>query len=149
MRPLHDHFEIREGGADDLDAVVNLWQQLPGLTLRAEDSPQALQPLLLDGRLRLYVAASAADIVGAVLAGDDGRRGHLYHLAVAERKQGLGLGRALVEVALGELATRGIARSHVFAQIDNAAAHAFWARLGWRLRTDLAVYSHAEPDHAR
>jgi len=145
MRALHDHFEIREGGVGDLDAVFNLWQQLPGLTLRAEDTPEALQTPLLDGRLCLYVAESTADIVGALLVGDDGRRGHLYHLAVAERKQGLGLGRALVEVALGELAARGIARSHVFVQLDNEAARAFWASLGWRARADLVVYSQVMP----
>jgi len=138
----YDSFEIRQGGADDLDAVLNLWQQLPGIMLRAEDSPAALQPLLDDGRLGLIVAHSGAEIVGAVLVGEDGRRGHLYHLAVAERKQGLGLGRALVDVALGELAARGIERSHVFVHISNSAACGFWAHLGWCARPELAVFSH-------
>lgn len=142
------HCTIRSGRVDDLDTVVNLWQQLPGLALRAEDSPAALQPLLLEGRLHLYVAERGTDIVAAVLAGDDGRRGHLYHLAVVESMRELGLGRALVETALDELAARGIRRAHVFVQIDNDDARAFWAHLGWRSRTDIAVYTHAAAEPA-
>ncbi len=150
-RPIYDSFRIRLAGITDLDTVVNLWQQLPGLTLRAEDAPEKLQPALCDGTLTLFVAESESAIVGAVMAGVDGRRGYLYHLAVAERKQGLGVGRALVESALEELAARGISRSHVFVQIDNEDARGFWTRMGWQLRTDLVVFSHAasERNHAR
>ena len=150
-QPLYDRFDIRMAGDADLDAVVNLWQQLPGLTLRAEDTPEKLQQVLSDGRLQLYVAVCGTEIVAAIMVGADGLRGHLYHLAVAERKQGLGLGRALVESALEELAARRISRSHVFVQLDNEDARGFWMRMGWQLRTDLAVFSHAalEPNHAR
>jgi ribosomal protein S18 acetylase RimI-like enzyme len=137
----YGRFSIRRNRDADLDAVIDLWQQLPGLTLRAEDSPEALQPLLLDSKLHLYVAVCESAIVGAILMGEDGRRGHLYHLAVAEPMQGLGLGRVLVDVALDELASRGITRTHVFVQIDNAQAQSFWAHLGWQVRADLAVYT--------
>lgn len=149
-RPIYDRFTIRTAVIADLDAVFNLWQQLPGLTLRADDSPEKLQPALLAGKLLLYVVECESAIVGAVMACTDGRRGHLYHLAVTERKQGLGLGRALVECVLEELAAQGISRTHVFAHIDNDDARGFWARMGWQQRTDLVVYSHIamEPNHA-
>jgi len=143
MDPFYSAVRVRPGTAADLDAALQVWQQSAGVTLRADDAPAVLQPLLISGKLRLYVAECEAVLAGALLAGDDGRRGYLYHLAVTERKQGVGLGRALVDIALEELASSGIARTHVFVQIDNAHARAFWARLGWRERTDLAMYSHA------
>lgn len=78
--------------------------------------------------------------------GQDGRRGYLYHLAVAELWQRLGIGWALVDAALEELAAIGIARSHVMVLADNAEARAFWERLGWRERRDLVVYTHANEE---
>lgn len=134
-------FGIRLSRDGDLNAVVDLWQQLPALALGPEDAPETLQALQLAGRLHLYVAASESVVAGAILVGEDGRRGYLYHLAVAEPMRGLGLGRALVDVALDELASRGIARAHVLVQIDNDEARSFWAHIGWQQRTDLAVYS--------
>lgn len=149
-QPLYQQIDIRSGDIADLDAVVSLWQQLPGLMLRAEDTPEALQIALNGADLNLYVADCESKIVGAVLVGTDGRRGFLYHLAVAERNQGLGLGRRLVEFALEELAARGISRTHVFVQSDNEDARGFWARLDWQPRNDLTVYSHltTEISHA-
>ena len=151
VHSLFDFFRIRVADATDLYAVINLWQQLSGLTLRAEDSPEILQAALDQGALHLYVAECEAEIVGTIMVGIDGRRGHLYHLAVVERKQGVGIGRRLVEFALEELAACGISRAHVFAQIDNENAHGFWAHLGWQQRTDLVVFSQVakEPSDAR
>jgi ribosomal protein S18 acetylase RimI-like enzyme len=150
-RPLYEQFNIRAGDIADLDAVISLWQQLPGLMLRAEDTPEALQVALNEPALNLYVAECASKIAAAVLVGADGRRAFLYHLAVAERHQGLGLGRRLVEFALEELAARGISRTHVFVQGDNEHARGFWGRLGWQQRNDLTIHSHSatETSHAR
>jgi len=39
------------------------------------------------------VATDGSTIVGAVLCGHDGRRGHIYHLAVDPKYQGIGLGK--------------------------------------------------------
>jgi ribosomal protein S18 acetylase RimI-like enzyme len=133
-------FSIRLSRDDDLNAVIDLWQQLPSLDWDLEDSPESLQTLLLAGRLRLYVAACESVVAGAILVGNDGARGYLHHLAVAESKRGLGLGRALVDVALDELASRGIPRARVLVQIDNDEVRSFWAHCGWHHRTDLAVY---------
>ena len=42
-------------------------------------------------------------VVGAVLCGHDGRRGFVYHLAVAERCRGVGIGRAVMRRSLAAL----------------------------------------------
>jgi N-acetylglutamate synthase len=150
MDTFYSERRIRLGTAADVDAALQVWQQHAGVTLRADDTPAMLQPLLITGQLRLFVAECEAVVVGAVLVGNDGRRGYLYHLAVTERQQGRGFGRALVEAALEDLAAAGIPRTHVFVQNAQRSARAFWERMGWQPRVDLAVYTHvvAESGHA-
>lgn len=144
MCPDSRFYHVRPCGDADIEAVVTLWEQLPGLVLRAEDAPVAIQRFLIEARGNAWVAEAEGRVVGALLAGQDGRRGYLYHLAVAEMWQRLGIGRRLVETALEELVASGIDRSHVMVVAENIEARAFWARLGWRQRDDLVVYSHVE-----
>jgi ribosomal protein S18 acetylase RimI-like enzyme len=80
-------------------------------------------------------------LVGAVLAGHDGRRGFLYHLAVHREFRGRGIGRALCERAVSEFLEAGIAKFHVMVFRHNAAGEAFWAHLGWQRRDDINVYT--------
>lgn len=142
MPLFSDRFQLRGAESADLDRVIDLWQSLPGLTLRAEDAAEPLQLLLDSAQQRLFVVEFEEALVGAVLVGDDGRRGFLYHVGVAESMQGKGIGRALVSAALDHLAVRGIARTDVFVNADNPAPQQFWIRLGWRQRTELTVFSH-------
>lgn len=51
--------------------------------------------------------------MGSVIAGWDGRRGSLYRLAVAPDYRRQGLGRRLLDVAEGRLASSGAARLQV------------------------------------
>lgn len=141
MHPGSNLYHVRPCRDADLSAVIALWQQLPGIILRTEDSPAAIERFLIQGRGSAWVAEVNGQVVGAVLMGQDGRRGYLYHLAVAELWQRLGIGWALVDAVLEELAALGITRSHVMVLADNADARAFWERLGWRERRDLVVYT--------
>jgi ribosomal protein S18 acetylase RimI-like enzyme len=80
--------------------------------------------------------------VGTVLAGHDGRRGFLYHLAVRERFRGRGIARALVERALRGLYAEGIRKCHIMAFQNNKKAHSFWTRIGFKRRNrEIALFS--------
>jgi ribosomal protein S18 acetylase RimI-like enzyme len=147
---LHD-LVIAPAQTSELDAVLQLWSQ-QDVVLRPEDSVERLQSELAGGSLRLYVARHAGQVIGAILAGQDGNRGYLYHLAVATRARRQGIGEALVDAARRGLLARGINRYHVCVTTDNTTAQAFWASMGWQHRTDLAVYTfcdaHAAHDGA-
>ena len=83
-------------------------------------------------------------LVGTVLAAHDGRRGALYHLAVAEDRRGQGLSTQLMARALDGLRVAGIERINVFVLADNASGLSFWGaatRRGWFKRDDVLVYS--------
>ena len=84
----------------------------------------------------------------AVLTGTDGRRGYLQHLAVAPSHRRRGVGRALAEQAVEALRVLGIAKCHLMVREENAQARAFWERLGWKVRADVTLMSHAGPDAA-
>ena len=77
----------------------------------------------------------------AVLAGHDGRRGFLYHLAVDASARGKGLGRTLVQRSLDALRDAGIPKCHLMVFRNNGDGHAFWQRLGWRRRGDIDVHT--------
>ena len=84
-------------------------------------------------------------MAGAVLAGSDGRRGYLQHLAVAPPYRGRGVGRALAERVIDALGAAGIAKCHLMVRQENEPAKAFWEHLGWTVRDDISVMSHADP----
>lgn len=65
------------------------------------------------------------------MAGYDGHRGWVNYLAVAPERRGEGLGRALMAEAERRLAALGCPKVNVQVRADNAAAHGFYARLGY------------------
>jgi ribosomal protein S18 acetylase RimI-like enzyme len=128
---------IRPMTLDDYEAVMGLMSDTPGVVVRAADSREAIGRYLARNPGLSLVAESDGQAVGCLLCGHDGRRGYLHHVVVAPAYRRLGVGRALAEQALDGLAAAGIAKTHIDVFADNAAALAFWQRIGWQLRDDI------------
>jgi ribosomal protein S18 acetylase RimI-like enzyme len=77
------------------------------------------------------VAEEAGQVVGTVLGGFDGRRGMVYHLAVAAAYQGQGLGRALMVEQEARFKAKGCLKYYLLVTADNLAVIDFYAGLGW------------------
>jgi N-acetylglutamate synthase len=137
--------EIRPFSPSDYDEVMALWQVTEGLTLRDADGRTALLEYLERNQCLSFVARDRGVLVGAVLAGTDGRRGYLQHLAVTGSYRGQGLGRALAHRVLQALHEIGIEKCHLMVRRDNAGAKAFWEHVGWKLRDDIELMSHVDP----
>ena len=133
---------------DDYDEVMALWSNTEGLTLRDADSREAISRYLARNPELSFVARDGDQLVGAILAGTDGRRGYLQHLAVAPSHRGQGLGRALAERVVESLRALDIAKCHLMVRQENAQARAFWDHLGWTERADITLMSHADPNAA-
>jgi N-acetylglutamate synthase len=140
--------EIAQFLATDYDEVAGLWRSTEGLTLREADSREAITRYLQRNPGLSFVARDERRIVGAVLAGTDGRRGYLQHLAVSPSHRGRGLGRDLADRVLEALGALGIAKCHLMVRQENTLARAFWDRLGWQERDDVVLMSHADPNTA-
>lgn len=141
-----DRTRIREFAADDVERALALWRSCEGIVLREADDRR--EPILryLDRNPGLsFVCEVGAELAGAVLCGTDGRRGFLHHLAVAPAHRQRGLGRALALAAVEALSREGIDKCHLMVVPSNAAARAFWRRLGWEDRNDVLVMSRLSP----
>jgi ribosomal protein S18 acetylase RimI-like enzyme len=135
---------IREMTLADYDAAMALWNAAPGV--RANETRDELERILCrnPGLSCVAVANSAErgeELVGAVLCCHDGRRGYLYHLAVAQPFRRQKIGRQLVEHCLARLTAEGIRRCTIFLVADNVAGERFWRQTGWRERTDLKAFA--------
>jgi ribosomal protein S18 acetylase RimI-like enzyme len=127
---------------EDIPAALALWQGLPGIGLRDADSPPALARYLRRNPATSFVAISDGnELVGVSLAGHDGRRGLLHHVAVASRYQKNGIGRRLVESCLAALKADGIEKVILFVKADNVSGKEFWKRIGWFERPDIVPLS--------
>ncbi len=139
-------FTIRDFHIEDYDAAYALWEASEGIGLSAADSRENIRRFLAQNPSLSFVAQPAVrsagkTIVGAVLASCDGRRGFLYHCAVARSHRGQGIGRALVTRSLAGLAALGMRKCHIFVAADNAEGKRFWQTIGWEERTTILVMS--------
>jgi ribosomal protein S18 acetylase RimI-like enzyme len=133
--------EIKPMTPGDIAEALALWTGMPGIVLRDEDCPEALTGYLRRNPGFSHVARERGRLVGVSLAGHDGRRGYLHHVAVARDLRLRGVGRSLVEHCLAALRREGIARCHILVNGDNDEGFKFWQHLGWAERTTLKLLS--------
>ena len=134
-------FACRQMSLADYPEVIDLMRRSPGVSVRDADSAAAIGRYLERNPGLSFVAEREGKIIGCVMGGHDGRRGYLYHLAVAPDCRRLGIGRALVGHALAALAGLGIHKTHIDVYRDNGEGRAFWAAMGWQRRDELDRYS--------
>lgn len=124
---------------DDYPAVYRLWSQTPGMGLNSIDDTQSgIEKFLHRNPTSCFVARDRERLVGVILCGHDGRRGYIYHLAVSQSHRGSGLGRALVDQAIGALQAEGIVKIAFVVFEGNEEGNRFWEHLGFKRRRDLA-----------
>jgi len=127
--------KIRQFQLDDYSQVIALWQAT-GLEVGRSDSLPALRHKLEFDADLLLVAEEGGRIVGVVMGGYDGRRGWIYHLAVAPERQRTGLGRSLMDRVEKRFKTKGCAKINLLIEPRNARVQGFYERLGYT-RDDL------------
>jgi len=123
--------EIREFSINDYDAAIELWQRVEGLEIAEGDDRKGIAQFLARNQGLSRVATDGSAIVGVALCGHDGRRGHIYHLAVDPAYQGRGLGKRLLDESLADLRRTGVKRVIIMVADDNASGRQFWKRSGW------------------
>ncbi|OAI54068.1 hypothetical protein AYO44_15515 [Planctomycetaceae bacterium SCGC AG-212-F19] len=124
---------------DDYDEVLALWKTSEGVGLTPSDSREAVHAYLARNPDLCLVARHGGEVIGAVLCGHDGRRGYMYHLAVARDHRHQGIGSAIMEACLSRLASVGIHKATIFVYGHNDSGQQFWRRVGWKDRSDLVV----------
>jgi ribosomal protein S18 acetylase RimI-like enzyme len=123
------------------DEAIALWRHCEGVALSAADSREGIAAYLARNPGLSFIARHEGRLVGTILAGHDGRRGYIHHLAVDAASRRQGIGRGLVDRAIDALRCAGLVKVHLFILNHNRAGLAFWRAAGWRLREDIGIMS--------
>ena len=130
---------VRSYQPTDQEPLVLLWARV------FPDDPARNQPdLMIRNKLRvqpelLLVAEAEGELVGAVMAGFDGTRGWIYHLAVLPEFRGRGIGTALVREAEEELAGLGCLKINLQVRAENADVVEFYRTAGYEVEQRVSM----------
>lgn len=122
---------VRAFRAGDRAELVALWT-----TVFPDDPPWNAPARMIDTKLGvqpelLLVAVRDTKLVGAVIAGFDGVRGWLYHLAVLPEWRRRGIATALVRAGERGLAALGCSKVNLQVRATNSEVIAFYRSLGY------------------
>ena len=121
----------REFVMEDYDGAIALWRGVEGVEICEGDSREEIAEYLKRNPGLSRVAVVEGKIVGVALCGHDGRRGWIYHLAVAREYRRQQVGKLLIDACVSGLRRAGLKRAIILVAGDNTAGHEFWLRNGW------------------
>ncbi len=139
MTMIDHEFSIRLFRTDDREAVVALWR-----TAFAGDPPRN-EPNGVIERKELardelfFVGVVDETIVGTVLAGFDGVRGWVYHLAVLPNFRRRGYAGSLMDHAEKRLSARGCPKLNLQVRTTNADVIAFYESRGYAVDSVISL----------
>ena len=132
---------IREMTIDDYDEVYEMWQITTKRALSKADERDQMERYLKHNAGMSQVAVVGGKIVGTVLAGHDGRRGFIHHMAVLPEFRRKKIGHALAQTAIQKIREQSIDKTHIFCYQNNETGQSFWRDFGFEKREDVFVYS--------
>jgi Acetyltransferases len=141
--------KIRKMEIADYDKVYQFWLSIPGMGINnLDDSRESIEKYLLRNPTTNFIAQNdSGEIIGAILSGHDGRRGHISHAAVKQTERKQGIGTALVKVALDALRIEGISKVTLTTFTKNEVGNAFWEGQGFVTNKDVTYRSRVINDN--
>lgn len=138
---------IRNMTVDDYEKVFQLWIDTKGMGLRSlDDSREGISKFLKRNPTTNFVALDEDKIVGAILCGNDGRRGYIYHTVVLDEYRRRGIATQLIDAAVLALQREGITRVCLNVMETNEQGKTFWQNRGWEKKDFLGFYSKSITD---
>lgn len=135
---------VRTMTTSDYDKVYSLWLVCRGMGLNnLDDSREGIERFLKRNPETCFVMEDGGGLVGVIIAGNDGRRGYIYHTAVDPGFRRKGIARALVNAALETLHDLGISKAALVVFDRNSDGNAFWESMGFTVREDLVYRNKA------
>ncbi len=122
-------YVLRDFAEEDFGSLTDLWESAGIGNPARGDTLESVRLTLTRGG-RLVVLASGDRIVGSAWISDDGRRLYLHHMAVRPELQGRGLGKRLMEAAVGVARERRMQMKLEVAE-TNAPAIALYGKYGF------------------
>ena len=133
---------IRPMTIEDYDEIFAMWQITSKRALSSADERPQIERYLKRNEGLSQVAVIDGKIVGTVLAGHDGRRGFIHHMAVLPEFRRRHIGHALAEKAIEKIKAEGIEKTHICCYRDNETGQKFWSDFGFVKRDDIFDFSY-------
>jgi len=125
----------------DYEEVYRLWETIEkGVRVGRSDSRDEVEKKIARDPDLFLVAESEGKIIGSVIGGFDGRRGMIYHLAVASGFRGMGIGSRLMDELESRLRSKGCLKCYLLVALDNSEAESYYQHRGWKHMDDLHIY---------
>lgn len=142
--------EIRRMVISDYSEIYDLWMSCKGMGLNnIDDSKNGIDIFLKRNPETCFVAVEQERIIGVIMAGNDGRRGYIYHTAVMPTHRNQGIATKLVDFATKALFNLGIAEVALVVFDKNKTGNAFWEKQGFTVRNDLVYRNKSLKDMER
>jgi ribosomal protein S18 acetylase RimI-like enzyme len=122
---------VREFRSRDAEGLRALWEGVGFGSLGDDD--MSLRRFAQRNPGLLLVASQGPEVVGSGMGGWDGRRGWIYHLAVAEGHRRKGLGKELAQRLEAGLRDVGCRKVNAIVREGNDEAARFWKALGYEV----------------
>lgn len=136
--------KIRLMNISDYEQVYQLWLSCEGMGLNnLDDSKEGIERFLNRNPETCFVAEKEQRIIGVIMAGNDGRRGYIYHTAVNSDYRNKGIATDLVNEAMRALKSLGINKTALVVFSKNSDGNAFWEKIGFTSREDLVYRNKA------
>ena len=131
-------FSVRKLTRNDYHDTITLWKNCEGMGINdVDDSLDGFSRFLDRNPNSCFAAVEDGVLIGVILAGHDGRRGHIYHAAVRGDRRKHGIGTSLVKSVIAVFREIGIAKISLVAFRRNEAGNRFWENMGFAGRDDL------------
>lgn len=125
----------------DYAAVYQLWKSMErGVRVGRSDAPAEIEKKMARDPDLFLVAETEGNIVGSVIGGFDGRRGLIYHLAVATPFRGKGVGSRLMSEVESRLRQKGCLKCYLLVTSDNPEAAGYYQHHGWQHMDSIHLY---------
>lgn len=126
---------------EDYEPALVLWQNCgEGIGIGPSDQPAEIEKKLQRDPDLFLVAEDGGQLVGTVIGGFDGRRGMVYHLAVAPTHRRQGLASRLMEEIETRLRAKGCRKAYLLVKKGNQSAYAFYEERGWDEMDKVHIY---------
>lgn len=129
---------IRKVTILDYDEVYKLWLSCAGMGLNdVDDSREGINRFLNRNPGTCFVCKEDNKIVGVIMAGNDGRRGYIYHTATHPDYRNNGIATSLVDKVIDAMREIGINKLALVVFEKNKKGNKFWEDLGFTTRDDI------------
>lgn len=122
---------------EDYEKVYQLWMSCAGMGLNNLDDSQGGIEKFLRRNPETCFVAEEREIIGVILAGNDGRRGYIYHTAVHPDYRKQGIATKLVEHVERVMTALEINKVALVVFDRNDTGNSFWEKQGFTVREDL------------